>query len=224
MAATDLMEELFALLQGSMKDVEFRKAWGPGWGSRLLEHPVVSGKVVSERWSGNSRETVMQLSVFAPDASQREEVGAALEELVWANCPGCREILRDGEQEDSLTRLPYFTVQLTFSGGEETSVQGIPLLLDGKPYSAAAVSVSVSVSGEELTAVGEEVPFAVRDARTEYQVALEGIETTGLERLSVFTAQVGNTEYTGCRWKKLDLQTGNATFLAARCEEKEETV
>lgn len=224
MAATDLMDELFTLLRESMEDVEFRKSWGPGWGSRLLERPVISGKVVSERLSGSSRETVILLSVFAPDASLREEVGATLEELVWENCPGCQEILREGEQEDSLTRLPYFTVKLTFSGGEEAGVQGIPVLLDGKTYSAAAVSVSVSVSGEELTAVGEEIPFAVRDSRTEYQVALEGIDTTGLERLSVFTAQVGNTEYTGCRWKKLDLQTGNATFLAAGCEEKEETV
>ncbi len=222
--ATDLLGDLLILLKEKIQDVDFRRAWGPGWGSRLLEGPVVSAEVVSERWSGNSLETAMKLSVFAPDASLREKVAVSLEETVRANCPGCREVLRKGEQEDSITRLPFQTVELTFSGGEEAGVQGIPVMLGGKEYSAAGVTVSIALSGNELVAIGEDIPFAVRDAQTEYQVSLEGIDTTGLERLAVFTAEIGSTVYTGCRWKKLDLQTGNAVFLAANCEEKEESL
>ena len=51
---------------------------------------------------------------------------------------------------------------------------------------------------------------------------LEGVDLTGLESTGVFTAQVGDRVYTGCRWKKLDLQEGTAVFLAAGCEEEDE--
>ena len=42
--------------------------------------------------------------------------------------------------------------------------------LGGKSYRVAGVSVAMSLSGKELVAIGEGVPFAVEDARWEYQV------------------------------------------------------
>ena len=94
--------------------------------------------------------------------------------------------------------------------------------LGGKSYRVAGVSVAMSLSGKELVAIGEGVPFAVEDARWEYQVELRGIQAAGLERLAVFAAQIGDARYTGCRWKKLDLASGTAVFLASGCEGKED--
>lgn len=224
MTATELLEELLEFLRENLPEADVRWAWGPGWGSRLLERPVVSGQVYSHMRSGTAQETVLLLSVFAQDASTREETANSLETLLREKCPGCGEILREGEQEDSVTRLPCLTLRLTFSGESGGTMQGVSVSLGGKTYSAAAVEVSVSLSGEALVAVGEEVPFAVRDAQTEYQVTMEGVHAAGLERLAVFNAQIGNTVYTGCRWKKLDFQKASATFLAAGCEEKEESL
>lgn len=224
MPTTDLLTELLALLSEKVEGVKFRKAWGPGWGSRLMDGPVVSGEVKSQRWAGSRLETVLRLSVFGPDAECREETVSVLEEVVQANCPGCQEILRGSQQEDTVARLPYLTLELTFLSGDGTGVQGITVVLGGKTLSAASVTVSLSLSGEALIAVGEDTPFAVRDAQTEYQVSLEGVDATGLERMAVFTAEIGNTLYTGCRWKKLDLQMGSAVFVATSCEEKEEAV
>lgn len=222
MTGTELLEQLLELLESQVAGVEFRRAWAPGWGSRLLEKPVVSGQVASHRRSGATTETEMRLSVFGPEASQREETASAVEEAVRVNCPGCGELSREEEQEDSVTKLPFLPLKLVFSSGSDVGVQGLTVILGGKSYTAAGATVSVSLSGEELVSVGEEVPFGMRNSQTQYQVELEGIDTTGLEGLAVFTAQVGSKVYTGCRWKKLDLQGGKATFLAANCEEKED--
>lgn len=84
--------------------------------------------------------------------------------------------------------------------------------------------MSLSLSGEELVSVGEEEPFALRDPGVQYQVELEGLQNaSGLERMAVFTAQIGKARYTGCRWKRLELTAGKAVFLAANREEMEET-
>lgn len=222
MTGTELLEELLELLGKQVAGVEFRRAWAPGWGSRLLERPVVSGEVLSQRWTGVSEETVLGLSVFGPESFQREETAAAVEEAVRTGCPGCGELSREEEREDSVTRLPCLTMKLVFSGGKGVGIHGIAVSFGDVARTAAGVTVTVSLSGEELVAVGEDVPFGVRNAQTQYQVELEGIDTAGLEGLGVFTAQVGDSVYTGCRWKKLDLQEGKAVFLAAGCEDKED--
>jgi hypothetical protein len=222
MTGTELLEQLLELLEEQVAGVEFRRAWAPGWGSRLLERPVVSGEVASQRRTGASVETVARLNVFGPEASQREETASAVEEAVRTSCPGCEEFSRGEEQVDSVTKLPFLPLKLVFSSGTDVGVQGLTVILGGKSYTVAGATVTVTLSGEELVSVGEDVPFGVRNSQTQYQVELEGIDTTGLEGLAVFTAQVGSKEYTGCRWKKLDLQGGKATFLAAGCEEKED--
>lgn len=51
------------------------------------------------------------------------------------------------------------------------------MLLEGKSYSVAEASVSVHLTGNDLVAVGEEVPFGREGARLEYQVELEGLDT-----------------------------------------------
>ena len=82
--------------------------------------------------------------------------------------------------------------------------------------------MSVHLTGNDLVAVGEEVPFGREGARLEYQVELEGLDTQGLERLTVFTAELSGGVYTGCRWKSLDLAGGKGIFLASGWQEKGE--
>ena len=68
------------------------------------------------------------------------------------------------------------------------------------------------------------IVMALRDPGVLYQVELEGLQNaSGLERMAVFTAQIGKARYTGCRWKRLELTAGKAVFLAANREEMEET-
>ena len=81
--------------------------------------------------------------------------------------------------------------------------------LGGKSYRAAGVSAAMSLSGNELVAIGEEVPFAVEDARWEYQVELRGIQAAGLERLAVFTAQIGGCPLHGMPVEKTGLGVGD---------------
>jgi len=190
-----LLDSLFQLLAPQLEGVELRRAWGPGWGSRLVRGPVVSGEVLSARWAGQSQQTQVRLMVFAPEASQRREIAEALEEAVRQCCPGCVELCREGERE---------------------------VKLGGKTYPAAGAAVTSTFSGTPLTAVGEEEPFAWQDAQWSYQVELTGIHVPGLERMAAFTAEIGNDVYTGCRWKKLDPAGGKAVFQAAGRQGKEE--
>ena len=91
-----LLDSLFQLLGPQLEGVELRRAWGPEWGSRLVRGPVVSGEVLSARWAGQSQETQVRLTVFAPEASQRREIAEALEAAVRQCCPGCVELCRKG--------------------------------------------------------------------------------------------------------------------------------
>ena len=132
MTGTELLEQLLELLESQVAGVEFRRAWAPGWGSRLLEKPVVSGQVASHRRSGATTETEMWLSVFGPEASQREETASAVEEAVRVNCPGCGELSREEEQVDSVTKLPFLPLKLVFSSGSDIGIQGLTVILGGK--------------------------------------------------------------------------------------------
>lgn len=217
----DLLEELTQLFEEHLPQVDFRQRWG--WGSRLLEGPVVSGETLSRVVSGDQVEVVLGFTIFAPEPSQRENTANSMESLVRQHCPGCEEIRREEEREDSLTRLPCLVLRLVFGGGESVGIEGVPVIVGGKTYQASGVSLSVSVSGTELTAIGEELPFAVRNQETQYQVELSGIDAGGLELLAVFTAEVGDRIYTGCRWKELNFAGRKAVFLASGCEEKEGT-
>lgn len=214
-----LLDSLFQLLAPQLEGVELRRAWGPGWGSRLVRGPVVGGEVLSARWAGQSQETQVRLTVFAPEASQRRETAEVLEAAVRQCCPGCVELCREGEREDSQTRLGCLPLRLTFGSG---GVAGLEVKLGGKTYPAAGAAVTSTFSGTPLTAVGEEEPFAWQDAQWSYQVELTGIHVPGLERMAAFTAEIGNDVYTGCRWKKLDPAGGKAVFQAAGRQGKEE--
>ena len=215
MAETDLLEGLLELFQKNVENVDFRRAYDPGWGTRLLVRPVVCGQVAAQR---------LVFSIFAPEESQREQVLSALWSLLREQCPGCGELTRETGRTDNLTRQRCAVLRALFSGEEGLSLQGREILLGGKAYRAAGVSVSLSLSGEELVSVGEEEPFALRDPGVQYQVELEGLQNaSGLERMAVFTAQIGKARYTGCRWKRLELTAGKAVFLATNREEMEET-
>ncbi|MGI6255299.1 MAG: hypothetical protein ACOYJZ_06660 [Acutalibacter sp.] len=219
---SDLLEELTQLFEEHLPQVDFRQRWG--WGSRLLEGPAASGETVSRTVTGDRAEVVLAFTIFAPEPSQRENTAESLEALARQYCPGCVEVRREEEREDSLTRLPCLPVRLVFTGGESAGLQGVPVTVGGKTYHAAEVSLSVSFDGTELTAVGEDVPFAVKDPAVQYRVELSGIHAGGLELLASFTAEVGDAVYTGCHWKELDFAGRKAVFLASGCEKKEESL
>ncbi len=217
----ELLEELTQFFEEHLPQVDFRQRWR--WGSRLLEGPVVSGEILSRRVAGDRAEVVLGFTIFAPEPSQRENTANSLEALVRRHCPGCEEIRREEEREDRLTRLPCMVLRMVFRGGESVGMEGVPVIVGGSPYRVSGVSLSVVVSGTELTAIGEDLPFAVRDPKLQYRVELSGIDTSGLELMAVFTAEIGDRIYRGCRWKEWDVAGRNAVFLASGCEEKEGT-
>lgn len=210
----NLLQELFQALGPRLEGVDLRPAWGPGWGSRLVEGPVLSGEVLSRRQAGGSGRDALRLTLFAPDASALEGAASALEEAVEEGCPGCLGLTRQAQRVDSATGLVCLPLELELGSG---GVGGIPVKLGGWDYTAAGAAVTAALSGEALTAVGEEAPFAWRGG-AQYQVELSGLHAAGLERMALFTAQVGGVRYTGCRWKQLEPAAGKAVFLAAGCE------
>ena len=148
--ATDLLDGLLDFLSQQLEGVEFCRAWSPGWGSRLVEQPVVSGEVLSSQWTGEQGETVIRLSVFAPEARALRETADGLEQALRQSCPGCVGLLREEEGEDSQTRLHCLSLRLTFPTGDANGYEGIPVELGGKSYRVAGVSVAMSLSGKEL--------------------------------------------------------------------------
>lgn len=217
----NLLEQVLQLMETHVEGVTFRRGWQDSWGSRLLEGPVVCGEIASQKREGVRVETVLRFSLFAPQERQREEVAASLDQVIQTYCLGCSSSRWERVEADSLARLPSLVLELTFQGATLTP-QGTQVVLGGKSYTAAGYSVEVSLSGEEITAVGEDVPFAVKEPRIEYRVELRGVAAQGLERMAVFTAQVGESTFTGCRWKTLDTDAATAVFIASGCQGKEE--
>ncbi len=155
MAETDLLEGLLELFQENVENVDFRRAYDPGWGTRLLVRPVVCGQVAAQRLQDGRQETELVFWIFAPEESQREQVLSALWSLLREQCPGCGELTRETGRTDNLTRHRCAVLRALFSGEEGLSLQGREILLGGKAYRAAGISVSLSLSGEELVSVGE---------------------------------------------------------------------
>ena len=75
----DLLEQVLACFREEVSGVEFRRGSASGWGTRLLTAPVVSGEVLSQRQEGNSRETVLQFSLFSMEQEQGEELLSTLD-------------------------------------------------------------------------------------------------------------------------------------------------
>ena len=222
MTANELLEEALEWFSQQVEGVEFRAAWGDGWGSWLPAGPVVCGEVAGQRLSGGRGQVTLRFSVFAGDEARRAQVLEELWALLVQDCPGCGELRRGAGQTDGLTRQRYLTLEGDFSG-EGFSPQGVEVLLGGKACRAAGFSITALGPGDPLVAVGEEEPFAYAWGEGRYQVELEGLQSPwGLERLASFAACVGESRFTGCRWKTLELPAGRAVFVAAGREEKED--
>ena len=217
---TDLLAQVLECFAQQVPGVRFCRGYGPGWGTRLLTEPLVSGEVASQEREGESRETVLRFTLFPLEEAQGEQLLAQLWDLLPQRFPGCLRLEREPGAADSLTQLRKLAFRAVFGGGEDG--QGLALVLGGKSCRASGATVKAAFSGKPLTAVGEESPFALEGAQGEYQVELRGLRTQGLERLASFTAQVGDREYTGCRWSRLELPQGTAVFTASGCKEKEE--
>ena len=67
MAETDLLEGLLELFQENVENVDFRRAYDPGWGTRLLVRPVVCGQVAAQRLQDGRQETELVFWIFAPE-------------------------------------------------------------------------------------------------------------------------------------------------------------
>ena len=125
-----LLEQVLACFREEVSGVEFRRGSASGWGTRLLTVPVVSGEVLSQRQEGDSRETVLQFSLFSVEREQGEELLSTLWSLLAEHFPGCACLERGDGAVDSWTGLPLLAFRAVFGGPEDG--QGVPLLLGGK--------------------------------------------------------------------------------------------
>lgn len=159
---------------------------------------MVCGQVAAQRLQDGRQETELVFWIFAPEESQREQVLSALWSLLREQCPGCGELTRETGRTDNLTRQRCAVLRALFSGEEGLSLQGREILLGGKAYRAAGISVSLSLSGEELVSVGEEGALCPAGPGGPIPGGAEGLQNaSGLERMAVFTAQIGKAALYG---------------------------
>lgn len=227
MTSTELLDHLLELFEENIPEARFRRAYPGASESRLPGEPVVTGEVDGETVKPGSEETKFRFRIFLPPeegADRAEQIFAAMCRLSGQHYPGFSAISRGAAERDKTTGLLVVSCTLSFlssTGGGGTDLQGTKVILGGKEYRASGVKTSVSRKSQSLIAVGETVPFAVIDGGTEYTVELEGIDTSGLETLAGFTAELGESpavRYTGCRWKSLSDALRKAVFLSENRE------
>ena len=219
--ANDLLEELTEKLQEELPQGAVLPAWGNRPGKRWVEKLTVTGQGKEERLEGSRWKGTLECVLFLPRAGEPQDGEAALEALEAAArelSAGFSGLRRGAVALDRDTGLRTIACCLDFLGGVS---QG-EITLGGKQCQAAGWTVAMTQEGEELRAVGEDVPFAVAGQRTRYQVTLEGVDVTGWENLASFTAVLGSETYTGCRWKELSPGENRGVFVSYRRETAED--
>lgn len=227
MKADELLTGLLALFRERIPEADFLRAYAGETGSRRLERPVVAGGVESETVKPGSQEVRYQFRIFLPEgrgAGQAEALFARMCVLAGEKYPGFSAISRGAAARDRATGLLAVDCALSFldqsGGGGGGEALGRKIALGGREYTVSGVKVSVSRRGEDLVSVGETVPFAVLGEETEYTVELAGLEVSGLENLTGFTAELGTSgTYLGCRWKSLSDALGKGVFLSRQRQE-----
>ncbi len=230
MTSNELLEELLSLFRGKIPEVDFFPAWRGEPGSRLRSRPGVTGEIDGETVKPGSEETRYKFRIFLPEgtgADRAEEIFAAMCAAAGEAYPGFSAISRGGLDRDRDTGLLAVACSLSFltqpGGDGESPSPGRKVVLGGREYTVSGVKTSVSRKGQELVSIGETVPFALLGEETEYTVELEGIDVSGLENMTGFTAEIGDKRksvYLGCRWKSFSDVTGKAVFTSRQKHEE----
>ena len=221
MTAYEILTGLFEALRQSMPEVEFRTALSGEQKSRLVERITVTGQVESEESAGGTWSAVLGLTIYLPRGKAPHEAEAVFEKI--ANAAGIytqlSAIERGMQTVDKSTRLLTVPCKLKFTtasgGGGGGSGGALTIKLGGVEYSCSGWNTSVEIRGEELVAVGEASPFAVRRRCVKYTVELCGIDCVGLERLASFSAELSDgTVYLNCRFKSISEDERTAAFIS----------
>lgn len=226
------LEQLLTLFRENISGADFTRAYSVGQGSRAPVRPVVTGEVEQEVFKAESEEVRYRFRIYLPESSggeEAQELFAAMCSLAGSHFPGFSAISRGAADRDRTTGLLVVSCTLSFLFREDGSGSveggGRRAVLGGKEYTVSGIKTTISRSGKELTAIGETVPFALLDEVTEYTVELEGLDVTGLENITGFTAALGNgpdAVYLGCRWKSLSDVQGKAVFVSRQKQSGEE--
>lgn len=214
MRAYELLGEMLALFQAELPQADFRESWRPGGAGRLPGKPVVTGQVGSESAGGNQWNARLDLTVYLPrgeSAGTGDALLAAMGDAARAHFPSLSGVKREGFGLDKSTGLLAAQCFFEFAAsGGSGGTQNISV--GGVVRAASGWKITVD-PGRALTAVGENVPFALVGG-VRYTVEIQGIDTKGLERLAAFTVDLGDQRFTRCRWKSLDETGKNAVFLS----------
>lgn len=230
MSANELLDELLSLFSEKIPGATFCRAFSGRQGQRLPKLPVVTGELESETVKPGSSEQRFCFRIFLPPelaARKAQELFEKMCQECGQKYPAFSAISRGAAKRDSVTGLLEVACALTFLSGSDGAGQGAAaVLLGGKEYPVSSIGTSIRRSGDDLIAIGETEPFAVRGEKTEYTVELSGIETAGLSGLAVFTAVIGKAPnavvYQGCRWKTISDVLRKASFVS-ECREQGET-
>jgi len=214
MRAYELLGEMLALFRVELPQADFREAWAPGSAGRLPGKPTVAGQVGSESDSGNGWDARLDLKVFLPrgePAGTGEALLAAMGDAAQVHFPSLAGVKREGFGVDKSTGLLAAKCFFEFAASSGTGgVQNVSI--GGVERVASGWEIRID-PGKALTAVGENVPFALVGG-VSYIVEIEGIDTEGLERLAAFTVELGGQRFARCRWKSLDESGKSAVFVS----------
>lgn len=226
MNAAEQLTQLLALFSEKISQAVFTRTYPGREASRLPQIPIVTGEILSEELQETSTQARLGFRIYLPPHCGADTA----EELFMKMCRLCSEhysafsaISREATERDSTTGL--LTVLCTLTFVETTLAQGTGLhsvTLGGKEYSVQGVSVAMKYSEEPLVAIGESEPFAVQNEKTTYTVTVTGIQTLGLERVAGFTAVIGDTTYTGCRWTLISGALQKAVFVSEHRRDNDE--
>lgn len=217
MNAGETLTELLALFSQEIPQAVFTRAYPGQAGSRRPQLPIVTGEVLSELLQPTSEQAKLGFRIYLPPhcgADTAEEIFLRMCRLCSARYQNFSAISRESTERDSATGLLTVLCALTFV--EATLTQGAGLhsiTLGGKEYPVTGVTVAMKHSEDPLIAIGEDEPFAVQNSKTTYTVTITGIQTLGLERVTGFTAVIGDTTYTACRWKLISDALRKAVFI-----------
>ena len=225
MTADELLQDLVALFSAHIDGAEFCTAYPAATGRRLCTKPVVTCEIDSETVKPAGSEVKFKFRIYLPaadPADRAEALFAAMCRLAGEAYPGFSAISRGAADRDRVTGLLTVTCTFTFSypsqnagdGSDTVPGETVEVLLNGIPLEAGGVKVTANFTGQELTAVWEDLPFAQLRWVVEYTVELTGFCPEGLERLQDFTVQIGETVYRHCRWKTFSVPLRKAVFIA----------
>lgn len=227
MNTTSLLDDIIAMLNNNVDGVRFIRAYSAAGCGRRPTAPIVTGEVESEELKNGRTVAKLKFLIFLPEnaeAKAAEKIFAKMCFCVGEEYYGFSAVTRGGVQRDNTTGLLRVECVMTFIERDGSfSAEGRSINLGGKDYPAKSITTKMTYSGKELVSVGETAAFATLDGDPEYTVELNGMETSGLEKLATFTAVTDDgTAYYGCRWKNICNTAGTAAFVSSErvgCEQ-----